>query len=411
MPLTLTRDQAQAAVTAAAAERDAIQANLLDLDGSFGKRLLAGASLSGETLKRWETASAGLTALWDAFSAYSAVIDRAAEIIGQPGRLSSDRLEEVSALLTAPSVRLPMAQVPLGERDLTAGAEVRQTLAATVVAMKRSFTGLAAELTAAETVWNEVSDGLRQIADCLEDARRNAGVVAGTDLADLELADGMAQAEAGLHELRETLNSDPLSLWRKGRVETGQLDRLKKQAAAVAAGSATVARTMQEADIRISEVSAAVAAARQAWQDATAARERAATRVLVPALDPLPDISPLDSRLTSLASLKAAGRWTRLTAELDLLARAASAGGRQCREAEQAAAALLARRDELRGLLDAYRAKAGRLGAAEDSVLDASYRQAHDLLWTAPCDLVAAAAAVTGYQQAVLRLRRSAERP
>ena len=40
MPVTLTRDQAQAVVAAAAAERDAIQANLLDLDGSFGKRLL-----------------------------------------------------------------------------------------------------------------------------------------------------------------------------------------------------------------------------------------------------------------------------------------------------------------------------------------------------------------------------------
>ncbi len=42
----LTRDQAGPAVTAAAAQRDTIQANLLDLDASFGKRLLAGASLT-----------------------------------------------------------------------------------------------------------------------------------------------------------------------------------------------------------------------------------------------------------------------------------------------------------------------------------------------------------------------------
>ena len=128
------------------------------------------------------------------------------------------------------------------------------------------------------------------------------------------------------------------------------------------------------------------------------------------ALDPLPDISGLDSRLGGLAGLKAAGRWTRLDSELDLVGKLASAALRQCREAEQAAAGLLGRRDELRGLLDAYRAKAGRLGGAEDTVLDASYRQAHDLLWTAPCDLVAATAAVTGYQQAVLRLGRSGER-
>jgi len=409
MPLTLTRDQAQAAVATAAAERDAIQANLLDLDGSFGKRLLAGATLSGETRKRWEAASAGLTALWDTFSAYSAVIDRAAEILAHPGRLSSDRLEEASALLTGPSVRLPRAQVPLGERDLTAGTDVRETVAATVLQMKRAFSGLAPELTAAETVWNEISEGLRQAEDCLEDARRQSGQVAGTELADLELADALAQAEAGLRQLRETVNCDPLSLWRQGRVDTGQLDRLKKQAEAVAASSAALASTIGEADIRIGEVSATVAVATQAWQDATAARERAASRVLVPAFGPLPDISGLSSRLSSLASLKAAGRWTRLTSELDLLGKAASTALRQCREAEQAAAELLGRRDELRGLLDAYRAKAGRLGAAEDTVLDASYRQAHDLLWTAPCDLAAASAAVTGYQQAVLRLGRSGE--
>src|SRR5262249_54872868 len=68
------------------------------------------------------------------------------------------------------------------------------------------------------------------------------------------------------------------------------------------------------------------------------------------------------------------------------------------------AAALLGRRDELRGLLDAYRAKAARLGAAEDTELAARYRQASDLLWTAPCDLAAATAAVTHYQQAILAL-------
>jgi len=405
MPLTLTRDQAQAVVATAAAERDAVQANLLDLDGSLGKRMLAGATLSGETRTRWEAASTGLATLWETFSAYSAVIDRAAEILAQPGRLSSARLEEASGLLTGASVRLPRATVPLGERDLTAGADVRLTLAETVAAMKRAFAAVAAVVTAAETVWNEISDGLRQAADCLDEARRQSA-----ELADAELSDGLAQAETGLGQLRKRLNSDPLSLWRHDQVDTGQLDRLREQAAAVAARSAVLTRTVKEVDSRIAEVSATGTAARQAWQDATAARERAAARVFVAAFDPLPDISGLDGRLADLAGLKAAGRWTRLTSELDLVGKLASAALRQCREAEQAASGLLGRRDELRGLLDAYRAKAGRLGAAEDAVLDASYRQAHDLLWTAPCDLAAAGAAVTGYQQAVLRLGRSRER-
>src|SRR5262249_25334662 len=88
---------------------------------------------------------------------------------------------------------------------------------------------------------------------------------------------------------------------------------------------------------------------------------------------------------------------------------AAAAAG-QCREAERHATALLDRREELRGLLDAYQARAARLGGAEDGDLDARYARARELLWTAPCDLAAATAAVTGYQQAVLALGERGKR-
>ena len=77
MTTVLSRDQAAAAVKAAVAERDTIQANLLELDNSFGKRLLAGAALTGGTSKRWDTAAADLTTLWETFDAYSAVVDSA----------------------------------------------------------------------------------------------------------------------------------------------------------------------------------------------------------------------------------------------------------------------------------------------------------------------------------------------
>ena len=69
MAFVMTPDQAARAVAAATAERDGIQANLLDLDGSFGKRLLAGAALTGDTRVRWESASVELTRLWETYSA------------------------------------------------------------------------------------------------------------------------------------------------------------------------------------------------------------------------------------------------------------------------------------------------------------------------------------------------------
>src|SRR5262249_13698315 len=143
-----------------------------------------------------------------------------------------------------------------------------------------------------------------------------------------------------------------------------------------------------------------------ARQDAIAARDRATAKIVVVALAAPPDLSGLTARLADATSLQAAGRWTRLAAALDLIEQQAAAAVSPCRDAGRCATALLDRPEERRGLLDAYQARAARLGGAENSDLDARYARAKDLLWAAPCDLAAATAAVTAYQQAVLALGR-----
>lgn len=54
-------------------------------------------------------------------------------------------------------------------------------------------------------------------------------------------------------------------------------------------------------------------------------------------------------------------------------------------------------RNELRGLLDALKAKAAASGLAEDPQCTRLYGEARDLLYTAPCDLGGAGAAVSRY--------------
>lgn len=409
MTFPLTRDQALAAAKAAATERDTIQANLLDLDNSFGKRLLAGATLTGGSRAAWDTASASLAALWDTFTAYSAVIDQASEMLSAPGRITPARLSEVAGLLNGPSVTLTKAVAPLSQRELTSSGQTKQTLLTTVREMRRSFSEIAAVVTAAETVWNEISDGMRLVTTQIETAKAQLPNLG----ADGELTSAVEQADASLRDLRELLNSDPLALWRGGAVDSTPLDRLRKQTAAVTAQVAELVSVRADADRRLAEVASAVSAAQQALADATAARERAAGRINLSAtnaLRPLPDVAVLASRADALPAMKAAGRWTRLASELDVIGKQAAVLTRQCKEAEQAAAGLIGQRNELRGLLDSYRAMAGGLGGAENAELDALYQQAKALLWTAPCDLAAATAAVNGYQQAVLRLRRSGGR-
>jgi hypothetical protein len=397
--MAMTREQAAAAVAEATAERDSIQTNLLDLEGSFGKQMLAGATLAGESKLRWEAAATDLAALWEIFSAYAAVLDKAAELMAGARRLSDRELALVTTWLTGASVELTR-QKPLGQRGLTETGRSDLTLAAAVQEMKRAFAGVADVVAAAESVWNETADGFSEIGTQLAAAKEQLG-----DLSDDEVTGALAAAEDELGQLRDVLNSDPLALWRGGRVDTTMLERLRAQAAAATVRAASLARLRADSRQRISAARGAVATATAAREGADAARSVAAAKIAQDYLPPPPPEDPdLDVRLATLGKLEAAGRWARLAAELDTIETEAAAATKRYRDAERAAAALLEKRDELRGLLDAYQAKAARLGAAEDTELAMRYQQAHDLLWAAPCDLAAATVAVTHYQQAILTL-------
>ncbi|MGH8910241.1 MAG: hypothetical protein ACRD0K_28050 [Egibacteraceae bacterium] len=90
-----------------------------------------------------------------------------------------------------------------------------------------------------------------------------------------------------------------------------------------------------------------------------------------------------------------------LASLLEDLERDTASEAERLRAASATARGLLEERAELRGRLGAYRAKAARLGYAEDLTLHKLYQNAHRLLWTAPCDLNAAATAVLHYQQSL----------
>jgi len=413
----LTRDQAGAAVTAAVAERDAIQANLLELDSSFGKQLLAGAELTGDTKRRWDATAATLATLWQVYSAYSAVVDQAAEAAAR--HLGTRELAALTALLTGRSVQLASGPAPLAGRDLADSGREDLTLATAVARMRGAFAAVTEVVAAAEHVWTEVAGRLD--AAGAELARVTS--LAAT-LGDEALTGDLAAVQSKLTRLRDTLNSDPLALWlgrsgsshsgssrsgpsRSGQdgtaVDTSGADLLREEVAAAATRVDELVRLRDDARQRIAGVTAAATTARSACEDAVAAWQRAAAKIAAAALPPEPaGLADLSARLAGLGPLLASGRLTRLASELDLLDRELTTATAAYKEAERAVVAAMAKRDELRGLLGAYKAKAARLGAVEDSGLAERYDQARDLLWTAPCDLATAEAAVAAYQQAVL---------
>jgi hypothetical protein len=69
------------------------------------------------------------------------------------------------------------------------------------------------------------------------------------------------------------------------------------------------------------------------------------------------------------------------------------------RRASAANQAPVAARDELRGRLEAYRAKANRIGLLEDPAAESLYARAKKVLWTAPTNVAEAEQLVRHYQR------------
>jgi hypothetical protein len=327
------------------------------------------------------------------------VVDQAAEAVTR--HLGPRELTALTALLAGRSVQLASGPAPLAGRDLADPGHEDLTLATAVARMRGAFSTVTEVLAAAEHVWTEVAGRL----DTSGAELARVTPLAAT-LGDEALSGNLASAQDKLARMRDTLNSDPLALWQGGAVDTSEADLLAQRVAAAVARADELIRLRDEAHQRVDEVRVAATAARAARDDAVAAWQRAAEKIAAAALPPPPaEPDGLSARLAGLGPLLDGGRWPRLASELDLLGRELTTATAQFKEAERAAVSALARRDELRGLLGAYKAKAARLGAVEDAALAERYAQARDLLWTAPCDLAAAEAAVVGYQQAVLAVQ------
>jgi serine/threonine protein kinase len=96
-----------------------------------------------------------------------------------------------------------------------------------------------------------------------------------------------------------------------------------------------------------------------------------------------------------------AGEWRSVSTGLENWRRVADPVLADARRIKEANSAPLVRRNDLRGLLRSYRAKAVAAGRAEDLTLRRLYEEACDALYCAPCDLVSAEAKAQAYIEAV----------
>ncbi|MEU4803846.1 hypothetical protein [Actinosynnema sp. NPDC023587] len=340
------------------AESDRVAQSLLAMDDHPGHRLLRGTTPTGETARRWESANTAMVGLWEWFDAYRAVLAQAT---------ATRDAAERRRLLTGPEVVLAAA-VPA--RTLTSPAVVaeRITLTELVTRMKHRYAELMALFDEVHAAWSTRLAVLDPVAD------RLAGLADSASVRALRAEVAAAHARA----VADPLTPDPAA--------AGLPDRVAEAAALLegfADRVAEVVATLAEAGALRADVAAlrAVAVAQIAGEHPGTPELSGASAALAGLRVRFPDVRERELAEVEAASVAVLERMRAVSAQL---------------------AGSVERRAELRGRLDAYRAKATARGHAEDAELAALHRAARDVLRAVPCDLRAGTVAVARYQRAVL---------
>ncbi|HVV20762.1 MAG TPA: hypothetical protein VHF06_15110 [Pseudonocardiaceae bacterium] len=403
----LTQDDADRELTRLTTDGDRIAEALVALENHPGYRFLQGAALSGRTMSLWATAKTDVALLYQRFGLYRSILAKAQEIRTRRHRLNPADLAELATLLRGSAVELGTEEIPLGQRNLTGPSTIthRMTLAELVDDMDTAFQRATDIAVATDEVWSAVVRVLDPMDTQLDRARETAASLGLGEIRDPLFIEVDDIGDA-LADLRSLAFGDPLGLYRgepgSGRPDLADVERLAHRLTAVRGKLDDLAAVRSGYDDRVARASAAIDAVAAAEADARAAYDLVLEKIAAPAIAPVPNgTGPLRDRLAGLTPLVAKHDWGLVADELAVLAAETDRARERAADVQDTATALLDRRSELRGRLDAYRVKAARLRLSEDAELAVRYQEAYDLLWTIPCDLRAATKALNRYQQAI----------
>ncbi|MFC0600990.1 hypothetical protein [Streptomyces palmae] len=401
----MSREEADRALARLSAEHEAIESSLLALQDHAGRRLLEGAELTGLTKGRWAITEQAISLLWTYFDAYTEALRTAREVRARHRWPTPAELAELGRLLGGPAVTLPssgsLASAPLLSEELA--------LDELVTRMNRWYAEALDVIVTADAVWSALPARIDMLAAELHRTRSLAHSV-GVRPGEHPAGDDLERITDELTALRAEVVRDPLSFWVPatgssapggGRPDTRRYDDAARALEDVRREIEAVLDVRQDAEQRLMRLRDVLSRADRTLTEARQARVEVLAKIAafeVPAVSGPP--TALHEQLATAADYRRRAQWHRLSPLLESLEQRADDELLRARESLSAVTAPLAVRAELRGRLDAYRAKVARHGMAEDPVLVERYDQARRMLWSAPCDLRAAEGAVLRYQQA-----------
>jgi len=388
-------DQIDAEIGRLRRAADTVSTNLLELERDPNRELIEAAGLQGVSAERWTVATDDLAAVWQWQRRFGAFLEELGKRRGTRARLAPDQEAALEAFITGPSIELTRDDVPLAERALL-GSATETTLCTADELLQRmsdSFAGVNRTLAAISSAWDTMVTRVRNLRVSLTSARESR--IATDDRTARETLDAL---QGRVDILAEVLVLDPLA------VSPDDLESIESGVATLQ-GEIEAARQlrvgfddrMAKARALLDEILIAVGAADAAHTEVTA-------KIATASVPDPPKVAmvPVDE-LDAVESLAVQGRWR--DAEIALAAWSAAADevlrdAFACASANRAPVEL---RNQLRGRLDTYQAKARSLGVIEDARISAMYVAARDALFTAPTDLADAEELVHAYRDALPR--------
>lgn len=382
---------------------DLVSQNLLDLyDLSTYQRLVGAGgfpktSLNGTTQQQVLPALAALTDVFRDFDLLTQTVQQAIALRKQLPRWlgAEDQLQEIDRLLNTSSIILPSVEIPLAQRNLLSATETcasltpSQLLATMVLAFDRARD----VVLAVDAAWCQWEPNLLQWGAQLRSIQQQAIAL---EISVPELT----HLEAQLQQMQQQIDSDPLGTTAIGENWVQDMAKIKTRLEQAAAQQIHLRDRLQFAGSRLTHL-------KQLQIQATAAAAEFHAKILEPTV-----ALPALNRET----IEVLAKWlerlqTKAAAEVSDAATNAVGIGlanwlKQAQSAIATAESAIATsqhhlqlRQELRGRLDALKAKALAKGKAEDLELSELATRAKQLLYSRPTPMNQAIELVTAYER------------
>lgn len=370
----------------------AIADNLLELQAEPAYQALAGTGagagvkIIGVTAARVRSALAAIPTIYIHFGLLRSAVDRAMAIRRTlPAMFGADqKVAELQQILYGRSILLPATDIPLAQRTLLSGSQQTESTTADELLqrMMNAYTQAKDAVLAVSRAWGDLAAEL----DRTEARMRRLG------------AD--ADADRMLAETRGRIQADPL----------GALEYLGTQVGPMIAQAEQKIAAAQQVERSLRQAYAQWSVLLQLHGESVAASAECAARfsAMAGAATPVPDekLDALRAWLDRLEARRADGAPAALAVGLKNWCATADAYARQDEAVCAGYRAARESRRELRGRLDALKAKARVYGLAELVALASAAQQAEMLLAAQPTHLPHAAAAVAGYEQELSGMAR-----